>query len=53
LCQKNGVDEVVEFKIGFDGLTIASAVGGPSVQFTRKQLFCPRQTSSRQRRKVD
>jgi phosphate transport system substrate-binding protein len=39
LCQKNGVDEVVEFKIGFDGLTIASAVGGPSVLFTRKQLF--------------
>jgi phosphate transport system substrate-binding protein len=39
ICKKNGVDEVVEFKIGFDGLTVSSAVGGPDVNFTRKQLF--------------
>jgi phosphate transport system substrate-binding protein len=39
ICQKNGVDEVVEFRLGYDGLTVSSAVGGPDVQFTRKQLF--------------
>ncbi len=39
ICVKNGVDEVVEFKVGFDGLTIASAVGAPDVNITRKQMF--------------
>jgi phosphate transport system substrate-binding protein len=39
ICKKNGVDEIVEFKLGFDGLTVSSAVGGPDVNFTRKQLF--------------
>ena len=39
ICKKNGVTEVVEFRLGYDGLTVSSAVGGPDVQFTRKQLF--------------
>ena len=39
ICVKNGVDEIVEFKVGFDGLTIASAVGAPEVNITRKQMF--------------
>jgi phosphate transport system substrate-binding protein len=39
ICKQNGVDEIVEFKLGFDGLTVSSAVGGPDVNFTRKQLF--------------
>lgn len=39
ICVKNGVTEVVEFKLGFDGLVVASAVGAPDVNFTRKQLF--------------
>jgi phosphate transport system substrate-binding protein len=39
ICKKNGVDEVVEFKIGYDGLTVASAMGAPDVKFTRKELF--------------
>jgi phosphate transport system substrate-binding protein len=38
-CAKNGVTEVVEFKIGYDGLVVASAVGGPDISFTKKQLF--------------
>ncbi len=38
-CVKNGVDEIVEFKIGFDGLTLSTAAGGPDISFTRKQLF--------------
>jgi phosphate transport system substrate-binding protein len=39
ICQKNGVTEVVEFKVGFDGLTIASAVGAPDLNISRKQMF--------------
>ena len=39
ICKQNGVDEVVEFKVGFDGLTIASAVGAPDLNITRKQMF--------------
>jgi phosphate transport system substrate-binding protein len=38
-CKQNGVDEVIEFRLGYDGLTVSSAVGSPDVQFTRKQLF--------------
>ncbi len=39
ICKQNGVEEVVEFKLGYDGLTLASAAGGQDVGFTRKQLF--------------
>jgi phosphate transport system substrate-binding protein len=39
ICKKNGVDEVVEFKLGYDGLTISSAVSAPDVSLTRKQIF--------------
>ena len=39
ICKQNGVTEVVEFRLGYDGLTVSSAAGGPDVQFTRKQLF--------------
>jgi phosphate transport system substrate-binding protein len=39
ICKQNGVDEVVEFKIGFDGLTIASSASSPDVNLTRKQIF--------------
>jgi phosphate transport system substrate-binding protein len=38
-CKKNGVEEVVEFKIGYDGLIVASSMGAPDVKFTRKELF--------------
>ncbi len=39
ICKQNGVDEVVEFKIGFDGLTIASSASAPDANITRKQMF--------------
>jgi phosphate transport system substrate-binding protein len=39
ICKANGVDEVIEFKVGFDGLTIASAMGAPELNITRKQMF--------------
>ncbi len=38
-CQKNGVTDVVEIKVGFDGLTIANAVSGPDTKFTKQQIF--------------
>ena len=38
-CGKNGVNEIVELKIGFDGLTVANAASGPDLQLTKTQLF--------------
>ncbi len=38
-CQKNGVTDIVEVKIGFDGLTIAGAKSSPDVAFSKQQLF--------------
>jgi phosphate transport system substrate-binding protein len=38
-CQKNGVKEVVEIKIGFDGLTLAQSKAGPSLNLTMAQVF--------------
>ncbi len=38
-CVKNGVTDIVEIKVGFDGLTLASAVSGPDGKFTKQQIF--------------
>jgi phosphate transport system substrate-binding protein len=38
-CNKNGVTDVVEIKVGFDGLTIANAKTGPDLSLTKKQVF--------------
>ena len=38
-CQKNGVKEVVELKIGFDGLTLAQSKQGPALKLTLGQFF--------------
>jgi phosphate transport system substrate-binding protein len=38
-CQKNGIKEVVEIKIGFDGLTLAQSKAGPAMKLTLGQLF--------------
>jgi phosphate transport system substrate-binding protein len=38
-CVKNGVTDIVEIKVGFDGLTLASAAAGPDVKFTKQQIF--------------
>ncbi|MBU3951538.1 MAG: PstS family phosphate ABC transporter substrate-binding protein [Proteobacteria bacterium] len=35
----NGVKEIVEVKIGYDGIVIANSKKGPSFQLTRKDLF--------------
>jgi phosphate transport system substrate-binding protein len=39
MCQKNGVTDIVELKIGFDGIVIANAKSGPDLSLTKKQLF--------------
>jgi phosphate transport system substrate-binding protein len=38
-CGINGVDEIVEVKIGYDGIVIANSTSGISVALTRKDLF--------------
>ena len=38
-CQKNGVKDIVEIKIGFDGLTLAQSKQGTPIKLTLGQLF--------------
>jgi phosphate transport system substrate-binding protein len=38
-CQKNGVTDIVELNIGFDGLTLAQSKAGPAIKLTLGQLF--------------
>jgi phosphate transport system substrate-binding protein len=39
LCDKNGVKDIIEVTVGYDGLTIAHSKGGPAINLTRKQVF--------------
>jgi len=39
LCKQNGVTEVTEVKIGYDGIVIANAKSSNRVDLTRKQIF--------------
>jgi phosphate transport system substrate-binding protein len=38
-CQKNGVKDIVEVKIGFDGIVLANAKSSPTYQLTRKEVY--------------
>ncbi len=38
-CQKNGVTDVVEIKVGFDGLSIAQSKDAPDLALTKQQIF--------------
>ncbi len=38
-CHKNGVDEVVEIRIGFDGIVLANAKTSEPLALTTKQIF--------------
>ncbi len=38
-CQKNGVKEIIEVKIGYDGIVVANAKSGKALNLTRQQLF--------------
>jgi len=39
LCAKNGVTDVVEVKIGYDGIVFANSNAAPRLELTREQLF--------------
>jgi hypothetical protein len=39
LCQKNGVKEIVEVKIGYDGIVVANSKKGPALKLTTKDIF--------------
>ncbi|MCA3563502.1 MAG: substrate-binding domain-containing protein [Methylocystis sp.] len=38
-CKTNGVTDVIETKIGFDGLTVANSKSGPDLKLTKEQIF--------------
>jgi phosphate transport system substrate-binding protein len=38
-CAKNGVDDIVEVKIGYDGIVIANAIGSDAMALSRKEIF--------------
>lgn len=38
-CQDAGVSDIVEFKVGFDGIAMANAQSGPALALTRKQIY--------------
>jgi phosphate transport system substrate-binding protein len=38
-CQKNGVKDIVEIKVGIDGLTIAQSKAGPPTKLSMEQIF--------------
>jgi len=38
-CQKNGVKEIIEVQIGFDGIAIANAKSAPDFKLTPKDIF--------------
>ena len=38
LCQENGVTEITESVVGFDGIVVANAKGGASFALTREQI---------------
>jgi phosphate transport system substrate-binding protein len=38
-CKKNGVTDIVEIKIGFDGLAFAHSSGAPEAKLTKQQIF--------------
>lgn len=39
LCRRNGVQNIVELKLGFDGIVLANARTSPAIQLTREQIF--------------
>ena len=38
-CVGNGVDEVIEVKIGFDGIVLANTIDAPQMNLTLKQVY--------------
>ena len=38
-CKKNGVNEIVEVKIGYDGIVLANSKKSPKMDISRKDIF--------------
>lgn len=38
-CAKNGVKEIIEVKIGYDGIALANAKSAPDLELTKKEIF--------------
>ncbi len=38
-CARNGVDEIIEVKIGYDGIVLAKAIGNDPVNLSRRAIF--------------
>lgn len=38
-CQRNGVREIVEVQVGFDGIVLANAKGGPPIALTKQWVY--------------
>ncbi|MBU0481915.1 MAG: PstS family phosphate ABC transporter substrate-binding protein [Proteobacteria bacterium] len=38
-CEKNGVKEIVEVKIGYDGIVLANSKSAPQLKLSRKDIF--------------
>jgi len=38
-CQKNGVTDITEVKIGYDGIVVANSKAAPQATLTREQIF--------------
>lgn len=39
LCKQNGVNEVIEILIGFDGIVLAQSQSGIDIELTRRELY--------------
>ncbi|MEO0679324.1 MAG: PstS family phosphate ABC transporter substrate-binding protein [Pseudomonadota bacterium] len=39
LCQENGVTEITEVVVGFDGIVVGNAISGATLDLTREQLW--------------
>jgi phosphate transport system substrate-binding protein len=38
-CRKNGVRDILEVRVGYDGLTLSESKRGPMMNLTRKQVY--------------
>ena len=39
-CAANGVTEIVEVKVGYDGIVVANAIKAPAISLSRRDMFC-------------
>ena len=39
MCAKNGVNDIIEVLIGYDGIVVGNALSAPQMKLTRRELF--------------